>query len=1851
MFDSYNSDRGRLSDATYAAASAYIRKRIFRSIGDPKFQFYQFLSGGPASVKSSAGIEAADGLFVADGSLANLDLARLYLTKALATGKPVSVDYVWAPIETAVAREASRREMEGRVVRDASLAEGHFGAQQTIIKLLSDPEFKDVEFRVWDNSGEKDQQYVVGTTSGEDVSTLPQEEMNKRALDFLRGSDVLYPDENNVRGRLEASRKAVLGTDSARTGPANVGGVVAKGASVNQGGRGTEGEVGGSDKEGDVGDLSGDLGLSSSPNGQGGVSGKGVLQNRKGAVNIAPVDALANALIRAGYAVRPSGRVGTWFRKNFVDASVAVQDFARRLEKAGLTVLSHENPHEIITRFRRTADSLVSQALTNAPVDLWGNVIKGTDGKPVAPLSDAFKGMSDEQQNNFVEYLTLSQDMARLHAKKEAVGLDLEEQAEYGVGMNEMVRLQLGSGSANFLVRGGIVWRWNQAMMQATGLDSSPDVRATGEKVSHGLGTPHREKYIKRTTEMVEETVGVLGTLDIEETETFMRIVETFQDVQIPLWDFKFEMPEDGRRITVPLEGSGAPIWNPHDTMMMQAAGQILKARLFGLLSKQVGMRLEPMDKAEATRIFAETQAMFDRFLEKGVEDADGNVIGPALNPAFEGLDSGQYRKFLEYLHALRTVALVNDEFHGVRGSGMSVFLAQEIVAENAGTDFERRAQIVHEWNAAVLDYLVSTDSVRGDNFFGEEVGYIRRSDPGSYIPLWRNLSEDAGMYDPYPFGWERGEDAGMGSEGVKTQTEVEDTRQVTRTVPNFTTKEVTLKKSKLELAYRWRMSIATLVERLDLAPDANLLTFIKGVDQAFSAKPDIRTEAMDSKTFVERQTQVARDLMKLAQTREVTDAVLNLAKAAPREASQWVRPANIGALSNEVLEAMEKAANWGRAKGMLANATDQMEKTLMPVMEDAGTGTRYVYDGTQWFEVEKGLYDGVAAMHAQFGSFGTSLFAQGLRDWGASHGSVARAAVGVPLFAVGRLDSAVRLSTRFFRAAATAYNPRFGLVTNVVRDLETLMYNTRALNNPQRALRHWFASLSSAAVEIGSFGTLKPGEFSDWKGVFDRLGLGQAQTLGQDSAPLKLAVEKVKGETTWRTLSHDGWELLTNVLQFPESAARISEMRVVGEKLGWNPSMELTPEIAIQLANAAKGVTVDFTRAGKMAQVWNAYVPFFNSQIQGKVSVYEAIKRNPLQWLATRGLVVALMAAANWMRNKDEDKWKNLTTQEKFSYGWVKLPGGEWLRIPRAFEVDAVFAAGTTALLEAVWGSDPDAVREWAKLAFENFSVVGSLDGTEKSPSSVRAMGVVSQAAYRGLGFVNQDAMPVFLREALAQGFNEDKFWKRRIVPKSIEDDAAEDQYGPYTNGLAVKIGKATGFSPMRIEHLLHSFWAGTGGTISRAIFGSGDGDDVSSELDKRDWEPADMPIVGVLFSRGGDTPNPSNAPAVQKFYDVAGQVMHDWDTNGGNRGDQLVMFGAVNALKAVGAVLKLYRASADKATRDELAKLAIDLATEATADIETSAVAAKSRRYGWISDQYNTRHYTMMEGRKRFAEWKPAETGGIQDVAATALKAAGLDSWAQKLPIFNDGNVVLDDELKEGKHTLGGLPKSDRPLIVLKNEGYVVGWDKGKRNPAWVAYSVEPAGYEPGKRPDFKEDERTPKDARTRWRVGPQSISGSGYDRGHMAPNKGVAVTYGPKAQGETFLMSNIAPQLSDLNRTFWKEMEHKIVDDYAARWGKVWVVTGPVFDGGKSPRKAGTEFVRVPDGFFMIVSAKDGAAVRQQAIYVPHRDVKSTADPSLFRVSVRELETMTGLDFAPQLSERDSDALEGEPVRRVW
>ncbi|RYH94950.1 MAG: DNA/RNA endonuclease, partial [Acetobacteraceae bacterium] len=147
-----------------------------------------------------------------------------------------------------------------------------------------------------------------------------------------------------------------------------------------------------------------------------------------------------------------------------------------------------------------------------------------------------------------------------------------------------------------------------------------------------------------------------------------------------------------------------------------------------------------------------------------------------------------------------------------------------------------------------------------------------------------------------------------------------------------------------------------------------------------------------------------------------------------------------------------------------------------------------------------------------------------------------------------------------------------------------------------------------------------------------------------------------------------------------------------------------------------------------------------------------------------------------------------------------------------------------------------------------------------------------------------------------------------------------------------------------------------------------------------------------------------------------------------------------------------------------------------------------------------------------------------------------------------------------------LHGTPanaQTNPPVQIIVNHGYALGFCPDRGQPLWAAYQVAAAVRDVDfERPEFfYDDPRLPE----AWRIGTQGyarVAGQTYDRGHMVPNFAINTQFGRVAQFETFLMSNIVPQRSPMNRGIWKNLEHGIVKSYAPMRKHVWVMCGPVF-----------------------------------------------------------------------------------------
>lgn len=206
-----------------------------------------------------------------------------------------------------------------------------------------------------------------------------------------------------------------------------------------------------------------------------------------------------------------------------------------------------------------------------------------------------------------------------------------------------------------------------------------------------------------------------------------------------------------------------------------------------------------------------------------------------------------------------------------------------------------------------------------------------------------------------------------------------------------------------------------------------------------------------------------------------------------------------------------------------------------------------------------------------------------------------------------------------------------------------------------------------------------------------------------------------------------------------------------------------------------------------------------------------------------------------------------------------------------------------------------------------------------------------------------------------------------------------------------------------------------------------------------------------------------------------------------------------------------------------------------------------------------------------------------------------------------------------------------------IIKHRYYSLNYNIAHRQANWVYYPL-----------DLK-DKVLSVERSNRFRPDPEIYSGSasssdytksGYDRGHLCPAADMA--FSTVAMAETFYMSNISPQNPAFNRGIWKRLEEK-VRQWAKR-EKIYVVTGPVF---KDNKGSVNQKITVPGYYYKVVYSPG----KQQMIAFLLPNSKAETDLYSFVVSVDSVETVTGIDFFPQLPDSLQMRLESHSDYKRW
>ena len=239
----------------------------------------------------------------------------------------------------------------------------------------------------------------------------------------------------------------------------------------------------------------------------------------------------------------------------------------------------------------------------------------------------------------------------------------------------------------------------------------------------------------------------------------------------------------------------------------------------------------------------------------------------------------------------------------------------------------------------------------------------------------------------------------------------------------------------------------------------------------------------------------------------------------------------------------------------------------------------------------------------------------------------------------------------------------------------------------------------------------------------------------------------------------------------------------------------------------------------------------------------------------------------------------------------------------------------------------------------------------------------------------------------------------------------------------------------------------------------------------------------------------------------------------------------------------------------------------------------------------------------------------------------------------IYNDLYPAPRIEIQAQGLTDVKLP-SGMKNVVCHYSGFTSYFNPETHIPNCVAYEIiesETTGDEPRKK-SFEADHTIDGCAES------SDYRNSGYDRGHMAP--AADMKWSKEAMEESFLMTNICPQVKSLNSGIWHRLEQR-VREWAARDSSIIVVCGPIFTPGKPVEQIGEIGVAVPHRFF-------------KALYAPGRNIgiafifdndKVKGELRKYAVTIDSVERETGLDLFYNLPDDIENEVENQCNYKLW
>lgn len=208
--------------------------------------------------------------------------------------------------------------------------------------------------------------------------------------------------------------------------------------------------------------------------------------------------------------------------------------------------------------------------------------------------------------------------------------------------------------------------------------------------------------------------------------------------------------------------------------------------------------------------------------------------------------------------------------------------------------------------------------------------------------------------------------------------------------------------------------------------------------------------------------------------------------------------------------------------------------------------------------------------------------------------------------------------------------------------------------------------------------------------------------------------------------------------------------------------------------------------------------------------------------------------------------------------------------------------------------------------------------------------------------------------------------------------------------------------------------------------------------------------------------------------------------------------------------------------------------------------------------------------------------------------------------------------------RETRYGVPSAD---LVLYNRDYVLGYSYYTRQAKWALEIVDQRKENVRRFNTYRPDYRIPE----MFRADEADYVNSGYDRGHLVASANALDNQ--LENSETFLLSNMCPQVPAFNSNIWGDLEEAVrVLDREDDILETQVISGPIFDFREPIQTIGSTeeggvTLPIPHAFFKsVLSEKRTGTLLMWSFML--KNEPSNEDLETFRVPTITVERYAGI-----------------------